>query len=93
MKSSSKGCYKKGGAVKKKDTEEVEKEIEGEAEHKKHGGKVHKAHGHKAKERGDKKPRLATGGKVSTPKSPLTGAMPSGLPGGGKGFKMDKEND
>ena len=87
------GCMKKGGAVKTKDTEGVEKEIEGEAEHKKSGGKVHKASGHKGKERGDKKPRLARGGKVATPGSPLTGAMPSGLPGGGKGFKKDKEND
>lgn len=55
----------------------------------------HKAEGHKEKERRDKKPRLATGGKVATPKSPLTGAMPKGLPGGGKGVNrpVDRECD
>ena len=82
---------KRGGAAKDR---AIEKDVEHEAERKSGGGKVHKAHGHKTKERSDKRTRLKTGGKVATPKSPLTGAMPQGLPGGGKGEnKPDKSND
>jgi len=88
------GCYKKGGAIAGGDKRTGGDDKEDKIAKLKTGGKVHKAEGHKAKERSDKRPRLKTGGKVSTPKSPLTGAMPSGLPGGGKGEnKPDKSND
>lgn len=93
------GCFKKGGGVKNR---AMEADVEHEAEEKKKGGAVkrasggrishmHEAHGKKAKHRVDKKAR---GGKVGTPGSPLSGAMASGLPGGGKGEKTpDKSND
>lgn len=75
-------CMANGGAAKMK---KIKKE---------HKKKSHEAHGSKAKERSDKRPRRATGGKIATPKSPLSGAEPSGLPGAGKGENTpDKEND
>jgi hypothetical protein len=81
--------YKKGGSVPKVlhgDAEEF-----AEAEGKKRGGKVaHKAHGKKPHHRLDKKAR---GGKIMTPKSPLSGAAPNKMrPGFGEN-KLDKEDD
>ncbi len=70
----------------KKHEEKTEKK-----EHFKKGGAVHKAEGHKPKHRMDKRAR---GGKIMTPSSPLSGAEPKGLPGGGKAqSKPDKECD
>ena len=61
-----------------------------EAEGKKKGGKVMKAHGKKAHHRLDKKAR---GGKIMTPKSPLSGAAPTKMrPGFGEN-KLDKSDD
>lgn len=81
----SKDCYKKGGAVKgKSDFADMKPKSEG-------GKRPHKVHGVSAKMRLDKKAR---GGKVATPTSPLSGAEPGGLPGGGKAqSKPDKENN
>lgn len=78
-----------GGSVKPKvlhgDAEEFK-----EAEGKKKGGKVMKAHGKKSHHRLDKRAR---GGKIMTPKSPLSGAAPSKMrPGFGEN-KLDKEDD
>jgi hypothetical protein len=93
MKASHKGKYKKGGGIIaggdfRKGGGDKEDQI---AEHKKDGGKVHKAAGHKSKESAVKRAR---GGRIATVKSPLTGAMPTGLPGGGKGEnRPDKSND
>lgn len=97
-----KDCMKKGGAaghaIAGGDVREGGDDEEDKITKMNTGGKApskaHKARGHKMKARADKRPRLQTGGKVSTPKSPLTGAMPQGLPGGGKGEKTpDKSND
>lgn len=56
----------------------------------KKGGKVHKAEGEKPKHRLDKRAR---GGKVITPGSPFSGAMPKEQrPGFGKSM-TDKESD
>ena len=65
-----------------------------EAEGKKHGGKVMKKtmkdHGKKPHHRLDKKAR---GGKIMTPKSPLSGAAPTKMrPGFGENT-LDKEDD
>ncbi len=62
-----------------------------EAEGKKHGGKVaHKAPGKKAHHRLDKRAR---GGKIMTPKSPMSGAAPTKMrPGFGEN-KTDKSDD
>lgn len=50
-----------------------------------------KVSGGSAAKRLDKRAR---GGKISTPSSPTSGAMPGGLPGGGKmQTKPDKENN
>lgn len=90
-----KDCYKKGGEVKehkkehekkheKKEHEKHEKHEKKEHEEKKEafkkGGAVHKAGGKMPKMRMDKAMR----GKKATPGSPLSGAMPSGLPGNSK---------
>lgn len=82
---SGKGCaYKKGGAVMHKAAkEEMKSENSGTKSAKKVGGEG-------AKKRLDKFKR---GGSVK-PASPLSGAMPSGLPAGGKGMsKPDSSND
>ena len=93
-----KDCYNKGGEVKeRKEKEHKKKEHEklatgGEVKkhEKKEHKKAHEAHGEKSKPRVDKRAR---GGKMS-PKSPLSGAEPSGLPGGGKGENApDNHND
>lgn len=93
--SSHKMAYKKGGVVKEMaEGDEVlhgnENEFK-EAEGKKKGGKVaHKAEGKKPHHRLDKKAR---GGKIMTPKSPLSGASPSKMrPGFGEN-SLDKEDD
>lgn len=53
--------------------------------------KAAKVHGTSPMARLDK---CARGGKIATVSSPLSGAEPSGLPGGGKAkTKPDKEND
>ncbi len=80
----------KGGKV--KHHVEHEKAEHVEHHHYKKGGEVHKADGHKAKMHLAKRAR---GGKVATPSSPLSGAEPKGLPGGGKGENRpcDKSND
>lgn len=87
--------YKKGGAVKDGMAEGDEElhvnanEIK-EAEGKKKGGKVMKAHGKKPHHRLDKKAR---GGKIVTPKSPLSGAAPNKMrPGFGESTN-DKSDD
>ena len=88
-----KSCMKKGGKVMTGgDVKKGGDDKEDETAKMKKGGKVHKAEGHKAKHRIDKKAR---GGKIATPKSPLSGAEPKGLPGGGKGMSapLDKEMD
>lgn len=59
-----KDCFKKGGAVEKKEEKKEEKHEE---------KKAHKAHGEHAKKRLDKRAR---GGRIS---SPLSGAMPKGM--------------
>lgn len=98
-------AYKKGGAVKGEMAEGDEvthadeheiKEAEGKKRggkimHKKHGGKVaHKAEGKKAMHRLDKKAR---GGKIMTPKSPMSGAAPTQMrPGFGENT-LDKSDD
>lgn len=79
------GCYKKGGSVKGK-SDFADMKPKGEK-----GKMPHKVHGVSAKARLDKRAR---GGKIATPTSPLSGAEPSGLPGGGKAkAKPNKEND
>lgn len=80
MKSSSKGCYKKGGGIKDSKAEKADKKEDKEDNKFSTGGAARKAHGVSPKARLDKKSR----GKKATPGSPLSGAMPSGLPGGGK---------
>lgn len=72
-------CYSKGGKAKesKADRKEDKKE---EKVHLATGGVARKAHGVSPKARLDKKSR----GKKATTSSPLSGAMPSGLPGGGR---------
>ena len=69
--------YKKGSHVVENDGEEGD-EPTGKDEPLKRGGEVkkkaHKAHGEKAKHRLDKR---AHGGRVITPKSPLSGAAPT----------------
>ena len=76
-----KEAYKKGGHVKAHEEKEESKEK-----------KAHKAHGKHPKKRLDKFKR---GGVVGTPSSPLSGAEPKELPGGGKGQNKpsDKMND
>lgn len=62
-----------------------------EAEGKKHGGKVaHKAKGKMPMHRLDKKAR---GGKIMTPKSPLSGAAPNKMRPGFSENTLDKEDD
>lgn len=78
---------KKGGHVEKH-------EEDGDEPLKKGGGvkkKSHHAHGGAAKHRLDKRAR---GGKVMTPKAPLSGAAPSKeRPGFSEKGKLDKEDD
>ena len=82
-----KAC-KKGGKVQEHETEGADEPL-------KKGGKVkkaaHHAHGGMAKHRADKRAR---GGKVMTPKSPLSGAMPKeNRPGFSEKQKIGKEDN
>lgn len=79
---------KKGGGV--HGNRAMEDEVEHESKMNK-GGAAKKAHGHKGKHHMAKRAR---GGRM-TPGSPLSGAEPKGLPGGGKGVNapIDKEMD
>lgn len=61
-----------------------------EAEGKKKGGKVMKAHGKKPHHRLDKKAR---GGKIMTPKSPMSGAAPTKMRPGFAESTEDKSDD
>ena len=90
MKHEKKKLASGGKAEGDEETHVNENEIK-EAEGKKRGGKVaHKEHGKKPAHRLDKKAR---GGKIMTPKSPMSGAAPTKMrPGFGESTE-DKSDD